>query len=160
MIFNSEDGRRREYYVVLVPCIVNGIGNKRFIVRKNLDKLVRQYMKNHTEVWMGNIVERFALTKNPKVKEILIDLVMHAYRTSPEFYYPPDRTFAVFDLEISDAGSSLKRKVIDCVLFIIERQGKDDHTREELLQRFSADPYSKILRKMGKTNNSLGELSE
>lgn len=83
IIFNSDDGKKKEYYVVLVPCIVNGIGNKRFIVRKNLDKLVRQYMKNHTEVWVQNIVERFALTKNYKVKEILIDLVMHAYRTSP-----------------------------------------------------------------------------
>ena len=29
---------------MLVPCVVNGIGNKRFIVRKNLDKLVRQYL--------------------------------------------------------------------------------------------------------------------
>jgi hypothetical protein len=37
------------------------------------------------------------LTKNAKVKEILIDLVMHAYRTSPEFFYPTERTFAVFD---------------------------------------------------------------
>lgn len=56
VIFNSDDGKKKEYYVVLVPCIVNGIGNKRFIVRKNLDKLVRQYMKNHTEVWVQNIV--------------------------------------------------------------------------------------------------------
>lgn len=56
VIFNSDDGKKKEYYIVLVPCIVNGIGNKRFIVRKNLDKLVRQYMKNHTEVWVQNIV--------------------------------------------------------------------------------------------------------
>ncbi len=83
--------------MVLVPCIVNGIGNKRFIVRKNLDKLVRQYIKNHTEVWVKNFVERFALTKNYKVKEILIDLLSHAYKTSPEFYYPTERTFEVFD---------------------------------------------------------------
>lgn len=69
--------------MVLVPCIVNGIGNKRFIVRKNLDKLVRQYLKNHTEVWMMNFIERFAVSRNHKVKEMLIDLVMHAYRTSP-----------------------------------------------------------------------------
>jgi hypothetical protein len=83
VIFNSEDGKKKEYYVVLVPCIVNGIGNKRFIVRKNLDKLVRQYIKNHTEVWVKNFVERFAMTKNYKVKEILIDLLSHAYKTSP-----------------------------------------------------------------------------
>lgn len=43
-IFDSESEQQREYYVVLVPCVVNGIGNKRFIVRKNLDKLVRQYL--------------------------------------------------------------------------------------------------------------------
>lgn len=54
--------------MVLVPCIVSGIGNKRFIVRKNLDKLVRQYIKNHTEVWVHNFVERFAISKNHKVK--------------------------------------------------------------------------------------------
>ena len=53
---------------MLVPCIVNGIGNKRFLVRKNLDKLVRQYVKNHTEIWVKNFVERFAMTKNYKVK--------------------------------------------------------------------------------------------
>lgn len=83
VIFNSEDGKKKQYYVVLVPCIVSGIGNKRFIVRKNLDKLVRQYIKNHTEVWVQNFVERFATSKNIKVKEILLDLVMHAFRTSP-----------------------------------------------------------------------------
>lgn len=88
MIFNSEDGHRKEYYIVLVPCIVKGIGNKRFIVRKNLDKLVRQYVRNHTEVWIKSFVERFALSRNPKVKEILIDLLAHAYKTSPEFYCP------------------------------------------------------------------------
>lgn len=43
-IFDAESEDQREYYVVLVPCVVNGIGNKRFIVRKNLDKLVRQYL--------------------------------------------------------------------------------------------------------------------
>jgi hypothetical protein len=160
VIFNSEDGKKKEYYVVLVPCIVNGIGNKRFIVRKNLDKLVRQYIKNHTEVWVKNFVERFALTKNCKVKEILIDLLAHAYKTSPEFYYPTERTFEVFDCEMNDAASTLKRKVIDCIMLIIDRQGKDDRGREEMLQIFSADPYSKIVRKMGKTNNSIGSLSD
>ena len=63
--------------------MVSGIGNKRFIVRKNLDKMVRQYLKNHTEIWVESFIERFATNKNHKVKEILIDLVMHAYRTSP-----------------------------------------------------------------------------
>lgn len=48
VIFNSEDGGERRYYVVLVPCILGGIGNKRFIVRKNIDRMVRQYIKNHT----------------------------------------------------------------------------------------------------------------
>jgi hypothetical protein len=109
---------------------VNGIGNKRFIVKKNLDKLVRQYIKNHTDVWVKNFIDRFAATKNGKVKEILIDLMMHAYRTSPEFYYPTERTFEVFDVEISDASSNLKRKVIDCILLILERQAKDDKSRD------------------------------
>lgn len=68
VIFNSEDGKKKEYYVVLVPCVVSGIGNKRFIVRKNLDKMVRQYVKNHTEVWFENLIERFAQNKNIKVK--------------------------------------------------------------------------------------------
>lgn len=66
----------------------------------------------------------------------------------------------MFDCEMNDCNSTLKRKVIDCILLIIERQGKDDKSREELLQIFSADPYSKILRKMGKTNNSLGSHSD
>jgi hypothetical protein len=100
------------------------------------------------------------MTKNYKVKEILIDLLSHAYKTSPEFYYPTERTFEVFDCEMNDANSTLKRKVIDCILLIIDRQGKDDKSREELLQIFSADPYSKIIRKMGKTNNSVGSLSD
>jgi len=43
---------------------------------------------------------------------------------------------------------------------IIEKQGKDDKTREEMLQKFSVDPYNKIIRKMGKTNYSIGSLSE
>lgn len=95
MIFDSECEEQRDYYVVLVPCVVNGIGNKRFIVRKNLDKLVRQYLKNHTEVWVQNFIERFAQTQNQKIKEILIELFLHAYRTSPEFYHPTNRTFTV-----------------------------------------------------------------
>jgi hypothetical protein len=90
----------------------------------------------------------------------LIDLLSHAYKTSPEFYYPTERTFEVFDCEMNDTNSTLKRKVIDCILLIIDRQGKDDKSREELLQIFSADPYSKIIRKMGKTNNSVGSLSD
>lgn len=61
---------------------------------------------------------------------------------------------------MNDAASTLKRKVIDCILLIIERQGKDDKAKEELLQIFSADPYSKILRKMGRNNNSAGSLSD
>ena len=86
--------------------------------------------------------------------------MMHAYRTSPEFYYPVERPFEVFNAEMSDITSSLKRKVIDCVLLIIERQGKDEKNRDEMLQRFSADPYNKIMRKMGKTHNSIGSVSE
>lgn len=83
----------------------------------------------------------------------------HAYKTSPEFYYPVERTFEVFDQEMNDINSTLKRKVVDCILLIIEKQGKDDKNKEEMLQFFSADPYHKILRKMGKTNNSIGSLS-
>lgn len=45
-------------------------------------------------------------------------------------------------------------------MLIVERQGKDDRVREEMLQVFSADPYNKIMRKMGKTHNSLGEISD
>jgi len=54
----------------------------------------------------------------------------------------------------------VKRKVIDCVILILERQGKDDKDRDEMLQVFSADPYNKIIRKMGRTNNSLGSGSD
>jgi hypothetical protein len=36
----------------------------------------------------------------------------------------------VFDVEISDASSNLKRKVIDCILLILERQAKDDKSRD------------------------------
>ena len=43
---------------------------------------------------------------------------------------------------------------------IIERQGKDEKSKEDMLHIFSADPYSKIVRKMGKTNNSIGSLSD
>lgn len=63
-------------------------------------------------------------------------------------------------MEITDTNSSLKRKVIDCIVLILERQGKDEKEREEMLQVFSADPYNKIIRKMGKTNKSLGSYSE
>ena len=85
---------------------------------------------------------------------------MHAYRTSPEFYYPTDRIFEVFNYEINDITSNLKRKVFDCIIMIIERQGKDEKVREEMLHSFSADPYNKIIRKIGKTNHSLGSLSD
>lgn len=61
---------------------------------------------------------------------------------------------------MNDTNSTLKRKVIDCILFIIERQSKDDKSKEEMLNIFSADPLSKIMRKIGKNNNSLGSLSE
>ena len=30
--------------MVVVPCVVRGIGNRRFIVRKNIDKLVKNYL--------------------------------------------------------------------------------------------------------------------
>ena len=65
---------------------------------------------------------------------------------------------------MNDTNSTLKRKVIDCILFIIERQSKDDKSKddkskEEMLNIFSADPLSKIMRKIGKNNNSLGSLS-
>jgi hypothetical protein len=39
--------------------------------------------KNHTEIWVENFIERFAQTQNQKIKEILIELLLHAYRTSP-----------------------------------------------------------------------------
>jgi hypothetical protein len=61
---------------------------------------------------------------------------------------------------MNDANSTIKRKVIDCILIIIERQGKDEKSKEDMLHIFSADPYSKIVRKMGKTNNSIGSLSD
>ena len=61
---------------------------------------------------------------------------------------------------MNDTNSTLKRKVIDCILFIIERQSKDDKSKEEMFNIFSADPLSKIMRKIGKNNNSLGSLSE
>ncbi len=78
---------------MVVPCVVKGIGNKRFIVRKNLDKLVRTYAKNHPDVWIANFLERFVKTQNSKIKEMLIDLFVYAYKTSPEFYYPVERPF-------------------------------------------------------------------
>ena len=59
-----------------------------------------------------------------------------------------------------DTTSSLKRKIIDCILLIVERQGKDEKIRDEMLHVFSSDPYQKIIRKIGKTNNSIGSLSE
>lgn len=49
-------GQRKEVYVIVVPCVVKGIGNKRFIVKKNLDKLVRTYAKNHPDVWINNFL--------------------------------------------------------------------------------------------------------
>ena len=82
VIFTSAD-KKKEYYVVLVPCIVTGIGNKRFIVRKNIDKLVKSFLKNYTEVWLENFIEKFGKIRNSKTKEMLIDLIAHAYRTSP-----------------------------------------------------------------------------
>jgi hypothetical protein len=60
---------------------------------------------------------------------------------------------------MNDTNITLKRKIIDCILFIIERQSKDDKSKEEMLNIFSADPLSKIMRKIGKNNNSLGSLS-
>lgn len=102
-----------------MPCVVKGIGNPRFIVRKNLDKLVRSYAKNYTDVWINNFLERFSKTNNPKLKEILIDLFMYSYKTSPEFYYPVEKPFEIFDLEIMNKNSNLKWKVIDCVILMI-----------------------------------------
>ena len=90
---------------------------------------------------------------------MLVDLLMHAYRTSPQFYHPPQRTFQVFNLEISDAPQTLKRKIIDCVLFIIERQAKDEQSRDEMLHLFSQDPYMKIVRKLGKPSKSIATMS-
>lgn len=51
-----------------MPCVVKGIGNKRFIVRKNLDKLVRTYARNHPDVWICNFLERFVKSQNIKIK--------------------------------------------------------------------------------------------
>lgn len=59
-----------------------------------------------------------------------------------------------------DPSSTLKRKVIDTVLLILDRNAKDDKAKEDMLQIFSADPYSKITRKMGRTHNSIGTLSD
>ena len=60
VIFDSDGQEQREYYVILVPCVVNGIGNKRFIVRKHLDKLVRQYI---VTIWFN--VEKSYLGVGP-----------------------------------------------------------------------------------------------
>jgi len=59
------------------------------------------------------------------MKESLIDLMMHAYKTSPEFYYPTNKTFKAFDEEMNDCNSSIKRKIIDCILLILEKNAKD-----------------------------------
>lgn len=67
-VIDEKLNKRKEVYVVVVPCVVKGIGNKRFIVRKNLDKLVRTYAKNHPDVWINNFLDRFVKTSNPKIK--------------------------------------------------------------------------------------------
>lgn len=59
------------------------------------------------------------------MKEILLDLFMHAYRSSPEFYYPYERPFSILDHEILDRNSHLKWKAVDCVLLVLERQGNN-----------------------------------
>ena len=84
------------------------------------------------------------------MKEILLDLFLHAYRTSPEFYYPYEKSFSVFDREIVDRGSNLKFKAIDCIVVVLERQGLTDKVRDDMLGIFSADTYHKIMRKLGK----------
>jgi hypothetical protein len=61
---------------------------------------------------------------------------------------------------MNDPASTLKRKVIDTILLIVDRTGKDEKSKEDLLQVFSPDPYSKIVRKMAKTNQSVGSLSD
>ena len=66
----------------------------------------------------------------------------------------------MFNFEINDIASNLKRKVIDCIIMIVERQGRDERVREEMLHVFSADPYNKIIRKIGKTNHSAGSISD
>lgn len=55
-----------------------------------------------------------------------MDLFTHAYKTSPEFYYPYERCFQAFDKEIIDRNSNLKWKAIDCVIIILERQGLNE----------------------------------
>lgn len=160
VIFNSEGGREKRYYVVLVPCIMGGIGNKRFIVRKNIDRMVRHYIKNHTEVWYHNMIEKFAQTTNPKTKELLVDLMAHAYRSSPEFFHPYEKVFKMFDREISEPHSQLKRKVIDCVLVILDRHAPNQLAKENMLQVFTQQHSLKILRRLGKSTWTAESVSE
>ena len=80
-------------------------------------------------MWVENFIERFATTESPKVKEILLDLFLHAYKTSPEFYYPYERSFNAFDREIVDRNSNLKWKAIDCIMVVLERQGLNEKVK-------------------------------
>ena len=86
--------------------------------------------------------------------------MIHAYRTSPEFYHPHERLFRLFDREISEPQSQLKRKVIDCVLVILERQANDCHSKEAMLQVFHQQHSLKILRRLGKNSFSAESISE
>ena len=78
-----------------------------------------------------------------------MDLFIHAYKTSPEFYYPYQRTFQVFDREVMDKNSNLKWKAIDCILLVLDRQPNGDKVKDEMCNIFSIDTYNKVIRKLG-----------
>lgn len=108
---------------------------------------------------MHSFIEKFASTSNIEVKKILIDLFLHAFRTSPEFYHPTQRTFFILEKEIKDYNSNLKWKAVDCLITVIEKQAKNEKMKDEMMNTLSPEVYNKVLRKMNKTHTSIGSNS-
>lgn len=61
--------------------------------------------------------------------------------------------------EVKDQNSNLKWKAIDCLVLVIEKQGKTEKMKENMMATLSPEVYNKILRKMNKTHNSIGSHS-
>lgn len=45
---------------------------------------------------------------------------------------------------------------MDCIITVIEKQGKNEKAKDEMMSTLSPEVYNKIMRKMNKTHNSIG----
>lgn len=145
------------FYVRLVPSIVDRLNDQKFLVRNCINKVIKQFLKSYTKIWVESFFASLKKAVSANYKEDLINLLIYGY----EMFYPIeyDRHDAVSILAKSaaDKRKLIRNRAIECIALVLQDVKRMDY--EVLLRRvISSDVFDTVMQRLevGTAGHNMG----